>query len=92
MGSNWNRTLECFVSNIPTIVYWKRIYSKESKFAIHEIKKLEECGILHKSLKTLFRSSKSKSRHYRWMEQPFRKSDKNFSDKFCIINPKWKFI
>ena len=87
-------TLECFVSNIPTIVYWKRIYSKESKFAIHEIKKLEECGILHKSLKTLIPEvQKAKADINRWMEQPFRKKAiKIFSDKFCMTNPKWKFI
>ena len=62
------------------------IYSKESKFAIHEIKKLEECGILHKSLKTLIPEvQKQKQTLIDGWNNLQKKSDKNFSDKFVRL-------
>ena len=49
--------------------------------------------VFYKSLKTLIQVQKAKADINRWMEQPFRKKAiKIFSDKFCMTNPKWKFI
>lgn len=40
-------TLECFTSDVPTIVYWKRIYSREAPWARELIADLERCGVVH---------------------------------------------
>ncbi len=46
-------TLDCFVSGIPTIVYWERIYSRESSQARPLIAALESVGVVHSSVDSL---------------------------------------
>ena len=44
-------TVEAFACEIPSIIFWKRIYSQESDWARIQIKNLENVGIIHKKLK-----------------------------------------
>ncbi len=45
--------LDCFVSKIPAMIYWERIYSQESAAAKGLVSQLEEVGVVHSSPKTL---------------------------------------
>ena len=45
--------LDYFSNKIPTMILWKRIFSKESKFAESYINELEKCGIVHKNVNSL---------------------------------------
>jgi len=40
-------TVECLTAGVPTIIFWKRIYSREVSWAKGLIDELERCGIVH---------------------------------------------
>ena len=84
-------TLECFTSNVPTIVYWKRIYSREALWAREFIADLEHCGVVHtdaneltKEIKTYLADPKD------WMFNKERKRAIHaFCHKFALTDPQW---
>jgi putative transferase (TIGR04331 family) len=89
-------TLECFTSEVPTIVYWPRIYSREASWAKHLIDALERTGVIHKDPKKLVREIKTYlADPPSWMENSERKKA---IDDFCKIygltdirwHKKWK--
>ena len=40
-------TLECLTADVPSLVYWRRIYSQEVPWARPLLAELERCGVVH---------------------------------------------
>ena len=51
-------TVEAFANNIPSMIYWNRIYSKEADWAKKNIEELENYGVLHDSIDSLIKEIK----------------------------------
>lgn len=87
-------TLECFVGEIPTMIYWKRIYSKENKFSKALIKELEVNGVIHSTIKTLIKELTIFMQNPKnWMNNKYRKkSIENFCNNFAKNDINWKII
>ncbi len=45
--------LDCFVHGLPTMIYWERIYCRESSYARGLISELEDVGIIHRCTTSL---------------------------------------
>lgn len=86
--------LDCFVSGIPTMIIWKRIFSRESKFATSYINELEKYGVVHKELKSfLFELKKFEKDPKKWFENKNRQcAIKKFCSKFARTDVKWNSV
>ena len=84
-------TLEAFTSEVPTIVYWKRIYSREAPWATDLVANLEKYGVVHSDPVTLVQEIKIYlTDPEAWMENYGRKEAiKVFCQKFALTNPLW---
>lgn len=84
-------TLECFTSGVPTIVYWKRIYSRESSWAKKLIADLECCGVVHTNAEELALEVKKYLDHpEEWMADKARKQAiQAFCEKFALTDSCW---
>lgn len=84
-------TLECLTSGVPCIVYWKRIYSRESSAARELVASLERCGVVHADAGRLA----EEVRIYladpeRWMTDRARKhAISEFCRNFALTDPRW---
>jgi len=45
--------IECFVSGVPSLIFWNKLYSAPSTFSKNIIKGLEDSGIIHSDLNSL---------------------------------------
>jgi hypothetical protein len=84
-------TLECFTSDIPTIVYWKRIYSRDAPWARGLIADLEGCGVIHTDAGKLAQEIKIYLADPEgWMTDKARKEAiQAFSQKFSLTDTRW---
>jgi hypothetical protein len=84
-------TLECFTSDIPTIVYWKRIYSRDAPWARGLIADLERCGVIHTDAGKLAQEIKTYLADPEgWMTDKARKEAiQAFSQKFSLTDTRW---
>ena len=84
-------TLECLTSEVPTMIFWQRIYSHESQDARTLVANLENVGVVHrdpikmsKEIKLYLKDPKG------WMENPERQlAIKAFCQKFALVDEKW---
>jgi putative transferase (TIGR04331 family) len=83
--------LECLYSGIPTMVYWKKIFSKPSKDSAQIFNQLNRAGIIHYTTKTLIKSYKDfKTNHEQWLNNNNRKDVINkFCKKYACTDPDW---
>jgi putative transferase (TIGR04331 family) len=73
--------LECISSNIPTMVYWPRIYSQEEEWAKPIFLELEQQGIIHRNTDSLIEEMlRFKKSSLLWMNDPRRLS---LINRFC---------
>ncbi len=84
-------TLDCFVQSIPAMVYWKKIYSRESVFAFDLLKDLEFEGVLHSSLDTLIQEIRIYlDSPVSWMNSPSRiQAITTFCHQYARTNKNW---
>ncbi len=84
-------TLEAFTSEVPTIVYWQRIYSRESPWAKELIAGLELHGIVHTDAKKLAQEIKTYlADPESWMNNSDRKQAiQKFCRKFAWASDDW---
>jgi putative transferase (TIGR04331 family) len=84
-------TLEAFTSEVPTIVYWKRIYSREAPWARNLVAGLEQQGVVHSDPETLAQEIKIYlADPLAWMNNDSRKKAiKAFCEKFALTDPLW---
>ena len=85
-------TLQCFSSSIPTIVLWKRIYSREVEWEKDLFKRMEKCGVIHISIESLINEIKIFNQNPKqWIEDPIRKGIiSEFCNKFAMHTDDWK--
>ena len=76
------------------MILWKRIFSKESKFAESYIKELEKCGIVHKNVNSLILELKKyKKNPKKWFETKKRvMAIKTFCYNYARIDKNWQKI
>ena len=86
-------TLEAFTSEVPTIVYWKRIYSREAPWARDLVAALEQYGIVHSEPDTLAQEIKTYlADPEAWMKNDGRnQAIKAFCQKFALTDPLWHY-
>ena len=84
-------TLEAFTSEVPTIVYWKRIYSREAPWAKKLVADLEQYGVVHSEPATLAQEIKTYLADPEvWMNNYGRKQAiKAFCQNFALTDPRW---
>lgn len=84
-------TLECFTSEVPTIVYWKRIYSRESLWARELVADLERCGVIHTDPEKMAQEIKTYLADPEgWMSDRERKQAiRAFCQKFALTDARW---
>jgi hypothetical protein len=84
-------TLECFVSKVPTMVYWERIYSRESNAAAQYIEVLEALGVIHsKPTNLVVELMKFKNDPVAWMGDKQRQhAIKNFCRRYALTEKNW---
>jgi hypothetical protein len=84
-------TLDCFVCNIPTMIYWERIYSRESEDARPLIAELESVGVVHFSTDSLVRElSHMLADPCAWMQDERRQSAiARFCNRFARTDRRW---
>jgi len=87
-------TIDCFTSQVPTMVYWQRIYSREVPWARELVAELERCGVVHSSPETLVRELKVYlSNPKAWMSDTRRsKAVEDFCFHFGRTGPNWAKI
>ena len=85
--------LEAFTSEVPTIVFWKRIYSREVPWARDLVVALERYGIVHSNANTLAQEIKTYlDDPEAWMNNYGRKQAiKAFCQKFALTDPRWYY-
>jgi hypothetical protein len=84
-------TLECLTSEVPSMVFWKRIYSRESSCAKDLVAALEQYGVVHSNTDTLMQEIKTYlAAPDKWMNNTGRKQAiQNFCQKFALTDPHW---
>lgn len=84
-------TLECFTSDIPTIVYWKRLYSREAPYARELVAGLERCGVVHTDARELAREINTYLDDPEgWMvDKERKKAIRAFCQKFALTDSRW---
>ena len=83
--------LECFVSRIPTIIHWERIYSRETAQARPLIAELESVGVVHSSATSLAREmSHLLVDPSSWMQDERRQAAiARFCNSFARVDRRW---
>jgi len=83
--------LECLSSNIPTMVYWPRIYSQEEVWLKPLFMELEHMGIVHRDIDSLVEEMHLfKLSPAAWMNDIERVSLVNrFCREFAWTSSKW---
>ena len=87
-------TVECFVSKVPTIVYWQRIYSRDAPWARELIAGLESCGVIHSDPVALANEiSAYLTDPEKWMSDP-RRTDaiRRFCSAFAHTDSSWQKV
>lgn len=65
--------LECLAAGIPTMVFWLRLYNKESPWALELFDELQTAGLAHKGPQSLIGEAVSFKKSPRdWMKDPRR--------------------
>jgi hypothetical protein len=84
-------TLDCFVSGIPTMIHWERIYSRESTQASPLIAELENVGVVHSSADSLVREMSHMMADPRaWMQDERRQAAiALFCYRFARTDRRW---
>ena len=84
-------TMEALTSGVPTIIYWKRIHSREVSWARDLIVALEQNGIVHSDANRLAQEIKTYlSDPEAWMNNEGRRQAiKAFCQKFALTDPRW---
>ena len=84
-------TVECFASKIPTIIYWKRIYSHETEWAKPLIVELEKCGVVASDPNIVVKQiNEYLIDPVKWMSEPKRvNAIRNFCDVFAKTDRNW---
>ena len=84
-------TLECFTSEVPTMVYWKRIWSRETPWAKDLVSALEQYGVVHSDADSLAKEIKTYlADPEEWMNNPRRKQAiQNFCKSFALTSNDW---
>jgi putative transferase (TIGR04331 family) len=84
-------TLECFTSEVPCMVYWKRIYSRETPWAKDLISALEQYGVIHSDAGSLAKEIKAYlADPGKWMNNSGRKQAiQNFCEIFALTSNDW---
>lgn len=87
-------TVECFVAEIPTIIYWKRIYSREAKWAKSLVDELEKCGVVSSDPAMIaYQINDYLNDPIKWMNETKRvNAIKNFCNVFANTDPNWSNI
>lgn len=87
-------TLDCFVSGIPTMIHWRRIYSRESVEARQLVAELESVGVVHSSSDSLVREMSHLLADPRaWMQDEHRQAAiARFCNKFARTDRRWPAI
>ena len=83
--------LECFTSEVPTMVYWQRINARESLWAKELIAELESCGVVHQNPNELAQEIKVYlADPEAWMNNKNRKQAiQEFCKVFAWADKKW---
>jgi hypothetical protein len=83
--------LDCFTSGIPCLIYWPRIYSKESVFSLAHFVKLAGAGVVHSDADSLLiELSRYLANPVEWMENPARKEAiGEFCRSFALTDKNW---
>ena len=83
--------LECLYSGIPTMVYWKKIFSEPSKDSAKIFNQLNKVGIIHNNTETLIKSYKDfKTNHNQWLCYKSRKDAiHEFCKKYAYTDSNW---
>ena len=86
--------LECFVSNVPTIVYWKNIYSKEVKYSKTLVAELRKQNVIINNQYDLLNTLNDFYNHPKnWMSYTPRKiAIENFCNKFALVDSNWEEV
>jgi putative transferase (TIGR04331 family) len=84
-------TMEALTSGVPTIIYWKRIYSREASHARDLVAALEQYGVVHSDADTLAQEIRAYlADPEAWMNNEGRKQAiKAFCQKFALTDPRW---
>jgi putative transferase (TIGR04331 family) len=84
-------TLDCFVCKVPTMVYWERLYSRETAAAQRVVRQLEDVGVVHSSPETLVvEIRKFLADPAEWMAAEKRvKAIEAFCYQFARTDPDW---
>ncbi len=84
-------TLECFTSEVPCMVYWKRIFSRETPWAKELVGNLERHGIVHSDADSLAKEVKTYLTDPEgWMNNPGRKKAmQQFCKSFALTSNDW---
>jgi hypothetical protein len=84
-------TLECFTSKIPTIIYWPRLYSRESSWGRELILDLEKQGVVHTHSESLVKEINIFKRDpSKWMSNRERSSAISaFCNKYALNDEHW---
>lgn len=84
-------TLECFTANIPSLVFWPRIYARETSWARPLIKALEVAGVVHTDAAALAdEAQRYLSDPVRWMsDAPRCQAIQDFCDQFARVDSQW---
>ena len=87
-------TCQCFTSNIPSIVYWERFHSRETSFARPLVAQLENVGVVHNNLESLFQEVEIyKKDPVSWINNTKRKKAvEEFCLKYAYTDKNWKKI
>jgi putative transferase (TIGR04331 family) len=83
--------IEALTSDVPTIIYWKRIDSREVPWARELFATLEQYGIVHSDTDTLVQEIKIYlTDPEAWMNNEARRQAiKAFCQKFALTDPRW---
>ncbi len=84
-------TVEALACEVPSIIFWKRIYSQEAEWAKDHINDLENVGVIHSDTKELIKEIKIYLKDpTKWMNDTKRiKAIKNFTKNYANYNENW---
>ena len=84
-------TVELFANKVPSIIFWKRIYSEEAEWSVDYINALKDTGVLHDNLdKLLYEIKKYIDDPIEWMNNTDRIiAINNFCKEYARYDKKW---
>ncbi|MBI5211328.1 MAG: hypothetical protein HY927_15245 [Elusimicrobia bacterium] len=83
--------LECLDGGVPSMAYWRRLFSREDDDALPFMRELEDAGIIHRETSTLLRSLAAfKSGPRGWMAEPKRaQAVRRFCRRYAWAEDDW---